>query len=437
MRTFTLVDLEPQAFDAFSAAHPYGNFQQTSAMGAQRERRGIRVLYLGVLEDGELVAATQLEVHGSGISCFAEIHDGPMVDFRDAELLSFLVDGTAKRAREAGAVQLEVTPEAPYRLRDTNGHPLPTPDGDEPWLANVPAGADASANDEGVANLLALGFTHTGFNIGYTDVPRWRYLKDLSGISTEDELLASYAKKTLRNNIRIAASSGVAVRTIGRDDLPTFHGICELSCEKQGFENQPLEYLELLYDVLGDDIEFKVAYIDLASYIGSWREKRSKFLAQIEHLEGLLEKNPNSKKPRRQLADVQEQLGGAEKRIREAEELMAEVGKVAPAAAAAFAWHPRECVYLFSGADQRFARFYPAIAIQHENMLACIERGCTRYNFYGISGVFDDPDDPTAGLTEFKQGFGGYVEELMGSFTLVLKPGVYRAKKLARKLLGR
>ena len=152
MRTFTLVDLEPQAFDAFSAAHPYGNFQQTSAMGAQRERRGIRVLYLGVLEDGELVAATQLEVHGSGISCFAEIHDGPMVDFRDAELLSFLVDGTAKRAREAGAVQLEVTPEAPYRLRDTNGHPLPTPDGDEPWLANVPAGADASANDEGVAD---------------------------------------------------------------------------------------------------------------------------------------------------------------------------------------------------------------------------------------------------------------------------------------------
>ena len=70
-------------------------------------------------------------------------------------------------------------------------------------------------------------------------------------------------------------------------------------------------------------------------------------------------------------------------------------------------------------------------------MLECLERGCNRYNFYGINGVFDDPKDPGRGLLEFKQGFGGYVEELMGSFTLPVKPIVYKAKVLARKVLGR
>ncbi len=28
-----------------------------------------------------------------------------------------------------------------------------------------------------------LGFIHDGFTIGYTAVPRWRYLKDLTGIT--------------------------------------------------------------------------------------------------------------------------------------------------------------------------------------------------------------------------------------------------------------
>ena len=57
-------------------------------------------------------------------------------------------------------------------------------------------------------------------------------------------------------------------------------------------------------------------------------------------------------------------------------------------------------------------------AIQHHAMMQCLERGMERYNFYGISGVFDDPDDPGRGVLEFKQGFDGYVEELPGAFTL-------------------
>ena len=113
------------------------------------------------------------------------------------------------------------------------------------------------------------------------------------------------------------------------------------------------------------------------------------------------------------------------------------VGAHIPAAAALFIWHPRECVYLFSGSDATYAKFYAATAIQHHVMDECIERGCTRYNFYGINGVFDDPNDPGRGLLEFKQGFEGYVEELMGYFEMPVRPAVYAAKRLAHKLLGR
>ena len=77
--------------------------------------------------------------------------------------------------------------------------------------------------------------------------------------------------------------------------------------------------------------------------------------------------------------------------------------------------HPREVIYLFSGSVEQYKPFYASALIQHDAMLHfCVEHGLSRYNFYGIDGVFDDPDDEGRGVLEFKQGFNGYVEELPG-----------------------
>ena len=65
----------------------------------------------------------------------------------------------------------------------------------------------------------------------------------------------------------------------------------------------------------------------------------------------------------------------------------------------------------------------------------CVEKGVSRYNFYGIDGVFDDPDDEGRGVLEFKQGFNGYVEELPGEFTLPVSKLRYGVSDLAHKLL--
>ena len=41
------------------------------------------------------------------------------------------------------------------------------------------------------------------------------------------------------------------------------------------------------------------------------------------------------------------------------------------------------------------------------------DNGYKRYNFYGIQDVFN-PKGKDYGVYEFKKGFGGYVEELIG-----------------------
>ena len=52
-------------------------------------------------------------------------------------------------------------------------------------------------------------------------------------------------------------------------------------------------------------------------------------------------------------------------------------------------------------------------------------QGFKRYNFYGISGVFTKNGEDYGVLT-FKQSFGGYVEELLGDYTLVIDNDKYK-----------
>ncbi|WP_455139396.1 peptidoglycan bridge formation glycyltransferase FemA/FemB family protein [Thermophilibacter sp.] len=431
--SLTLTTLDPADFDAFSAAHPQGNFQQTSRMGERRARAGVGVEYVGVERDGALAAAAQLEVHHGRLSTFAEVHDGPLCDLRDRELTAALVGGLRERARAAGAVELVITPEAPYRVRDSLGNPLVA---GEPLPAGVPAGSPAEADDESVRTLLELGFEHDGFTVGYTDVPRWRYVKDLTGIDDEAALLASYTKNT-RRDVRIAHESCVRVERLGRDELPLFHHVCEISCEKQGFENHSLDYFESLYDALGDRIEFNAAVIDMGEYLRIWEAKRDQLAADMARLEQAIEQGRAVAKSQRRLADAREKHAAAVDRVNLARDHVTQGEERVTAAVGAFVWHPRECVYLFSGSDAAFTKFCAPLALQHHMMLACLGRGVRRYNLYGINGVFGDRSDPGYGLLEFKQGFGGYVEELMGTFTLPVRPLARGVGKMVHRMLGR
>lgn len=58
--------------------------------------------------------------------------------------------------------------------------------------------------------------------------------------------------------------------------------------------------------------------------------------------------------------------------------------------------------------------YYPSSLIHFEAMLDCIARGVERFNFYGISGIFD-ANDPSYGVWQFKTRFGGFVKSFRAS----------------------
>jgi vancomycin resistance protein VanK len=74
-------------------------------------------------------------------------------------------------------------------------------------------------------------------------------------------------------------------------------------------------------------------------------------------------------------------------------------------------------------------------AVQWAMMRHALAGGATVYDLRGITDTLD-PDDPHAGLIQFKVGTGGEAVEYAGEWDLPLRPLTYRAFRLAMKRRG-
>lgn len=415
--------LTDSEFDALSSVLPEGNFQQTTAMRDLAANSADETSLVGVVDENNVpVAGAMIAYTPSRLGETGSIWVGPLVDPDDAELMAAMTDAIRADAKQHHAMSVSAWPGEVYRRHTSEGE------------------NDGAPNTTMMKNFEGLGWKHGGFDVGYGSVVnRWVYVKDLSDFKTSKELLSSYAKNT-RRNVKIADNSCVEVRRVDRDELDVFHDICELSSVRQGFANRSVEYAQEVFDAFGDDAYFMIAEIHLDRYLQVWEDKLASANKTIANLTSEAAKlavsgEELSDKKANRLRTAQQTADSAAKRIEKAKQHIAEDGDVVPVAASLFIVHPHEMVYLMSGSNDKYAKFYAPTALQHYAMSWCVEHGIDRYNFYGISGYFDDdPHTEGHGVLEFKQGFNGYVEELPGEFTLPLDGFRYALKGLLNKV---
>lgn len=75
-------------------------------------------------------------------------------------------------------------------------------------------------------------------------------------------------------------------------------------------------------------------------------------------------------------------------------------------ATAMIVYYGKEAVYHYAASKKSPPGLSPPSLIIWEAILEAKRRGCLRFNFWGVAPT-DDPDHRFAGLTRFKQGFGG------------------------------
>ncbi|KAB5608081.1 aminoacyltransferase [Bifidobacterium jacchi] len=416
--SYRSVAITAEQFEAFSDAHPLGNFQQSPGMmRLAADQDGHDVDLVGIESDGELRGAAMMVTAKSHFGNEGSIWLGPLVDGRDPELVRAMTAAIEETAKSRHAYCVTCWPADVYRRRTSQGEP------------------DGEANNTMMDNYAANGWQHHGFTRGYGEVVnRWVYVKDLTGIADDKALLKSYDKRT-QWSVKRAQSMGVHVREIGEDEFDVFARIERQTAERRSFKAREEAYFHRFKKAFGGKAHFMLAEIHIAEYVADMEAKRKALREKVAQLQAKYDVHSTTR-TERQLGEESRNLAAAEKRLAEAE-VFAKDGDVLPAAASLFVEHPQEMVYLFSGSVAAYKPFYASALIQYEAMRLCLERGITRYNFYGISGVFDDPHDEGRGVLEFKQGFNGYVEELAGRLTLPVNGLRFHVSELAHKLLGR
>ncbi len=200
-----------------------------------------------------------------------------------------------------------------------------------------------------------------------------RYIMKTDLTPEPEELLARFHSKW-RYNIRLAGRKGVSVREGRREDLPEFYRILEITAQRDRFRVRGIDYYERLYDLL---VPADMARLFVAEYQGRM------------------------------------------------------------IAAAILFYIGREAVYVYGASDNEHRNLMPNHLLQWEMMQWARARGCTVYNFRGVSREVDgEPIGELGGLNRFKRGFAAEYMEYIGEYDLVFSPFWYRVYHLARRLRG-
>lgn len=382
--------LDEKEFMEFVDNRAEKNFFQTVMMKKRLERDNINVYLVGVKKNNKIVGASLIaETNHSflGKKTF-EAYKGFILDYQDRELVKFMTDEVKKFLKDKNALRLIIDPYIPNVSRDAD--------------ANIIDGVDNRNVREYLENL-GYRYNENGAQV------KWCYCLDINGKSSEQ--LLNEMRSSTRNYInRTISKYKLNLRTLTREELSSFKKITSDTCDRRDFLDKSLKYYEDMFDCFKDDVTFKICELDCDKYIDVLEKDNAEMDRKLNELS---DSASNKKKKEVMRKDIENN----KKKIEDTKKLKEEKGNIIPLSAAMFIMYGDEIVYLFSGSYAEYMSFCGQYRIQWEIIKYAADNGYKRYNFYGIQDVFN-PKGKDYGVYEFKKGFGGYVEELLGSFIL-------------------
>lgn len=98
-------------------------------------------------------------------------------------------------------------------------------------------------------------------------------------------------------------------------------------------------------------------------------------------------------------------------------------------------WHFKDTMYyVYGGSSEEFKNVMAANLLMWESIKLAKNKGCNMFDMWGSLPADYDPQDPWAGFTRFKQGYGTTFVQYVGSYDLVVNPLLYKLYSLAQTL---
>ena len=307
-----LIELTKEEFQTFSEARDDYNIWQSVDMAEMREIAGFPCVYVGLKDNGTLVAGGMLSYRT--VMGFRQYYAprGFLVDFKNLELLKTFLKEVKKYCSKHKGMSLRFDPYVAYKERNLDG-------------GLVEGGFD---NSDVVEAIESCGFAHHGFTRGIdlTRECRWMYTIPLTG-HTEESLLASF-ERNARRSVQRTIKYRIYTKELDESSIDEFIRVAVATGERRGFEVRSPEYYRNLLRSFGTrgHAMFLSAVINMDYYLESVREDAAAEQAVIDDCNAKLAKNPDSVKINKRKKISEDVLASYTKRIEEAEALQKEKG---------------------------------------------------------------------------------------------------------------
>ncbi len=411
--------LTEKEFQTFARKHPQSSFYQTINWGKLKKENGWTPHLLGVKDGKKVIAATLLLEKNTPLKKkMFYAPRGFLIDYNNYNLLSFFTEEIKKYGRKHNGIFIKLDPYVSYQERDLLGN-------------IVENGKD---NKEGFQNLIKLGYHHFGFNLMQETLqPRWIFTTNTLNTTIEEIMKGMDAKtrQILRKNER----NKIKVRELEYEELDKFKKIMQHTGDRRDFIDRPLSYYQNMYKYLHDDgiLKILVAELNTTESIQEYEEEIKKIEAEKLEREKKYKQAPekmNEKKYLQKQTEATKEIERIKKNQTHLKELQEKHGEVLMLGGILFLIYGNEVLSLVGGSYKDFMEFQSAYTLHWEGMKYAIENHFERYNFYGITGIFDEKN-PLFGLYSFKRDFGGQVVELLGEFDLVINKPFFVLYKIA------
>lgn len=398
------VELTEKEYRIFWNNHEQKSFLSSPEIGKLRKHNGWNVYYVGIKEKKKMIGAAMLTAHLRKFGKY-EFYSprGILVDYQNKKHLTFFLQNLRKFIKEKQGYIFRMDPYLIYKERDIDGK-------------IVEGGIDHSS----IRNyFLSYGFKQ----VPTKDMEQvgWMFSLDLEG--KDEDLVLKQMRPNTRNIIRKASKIGIKIKELSYDELDRFQDIMIETGERKKFSVRKLDYYEKMYKLLHDqgEIKYVVTELDLNQYIKNLRK-------EIKQRQDGKKKLSDAKYNDGKKKSLDNEISSFNKRIEECKKIMDKTGKkIITLSGSMFILIQPEIIYLSSGNYTEYLHFNSQYLIQWEMIKYGIKNGFKKHNFYGIpENISEKPKD--YGIYEFKKGFNGYVEELIGEYELPISWQYYLLK---------
>ena len=369
-------------YDQFVKEHELANVLQSSAW--EKVKSDWNHERLGVYEGKTLLAVASILIKSLplGYKMFY-IPRGPILDYRDTELLSFVIQSIKSYARSKSAVFVTFDPSICLSQSLINQEKTEYPE-----------------NLAIIDSLQQMGVRWSGKTEEMGDTIQPRIQAKIYKENFEEDKLS----KSTKQAIRTAQHKGVEIQFGGTELLESFSFLMKKTEKRKEIHLRNETYYKKLLDNFKEDSYITLTSLDVSKRLRELEE-------QLEKNRVVAEKFNDATKS----SKIQENIKEKERLKEEIDFLQGymNMGKSnIPLAATLSLEFGTTSVNLYAGMDDDFKRYNAPILTWYETARYAFERGMVWQNLGGVENSLN------GGLYHFKEKFNPTIEEYLGEFTM-------------------